>query len=442
MADEWHEKAREALANAVSQQCDTTISPQKLLAYPSLKALGEEYRLDELQYWMILSAVEEELVGTSGLADLYRALRKDGAPLSQEQRDSLLAHAASGICRTDIPEFIDRPVEQLVLCLAKEFRSRKEAEESVRGIADRTRHPMEELSEVFGTEAGDSFFESMAFSCFVNASAHLLPYQEVLYRDKDEDDRERNSSIENARRDIRLGMRHSTELSPKREDVAKHVALFLEARCCALSGEYSAATRRFSEYVSWLSCGDGERACRVLKADHDQEEMPGDLGRALGLSGLDLVSQYLKKKDTTASALRVLDYTIVNSSDLGLSEETLREVQKEAGRWREEQEQEQKSGCFVATAAYGTASAPNVAFLRAFRDSVLLKRHWGKELVHIYYAVSPPLARLIGSNGILRAAARLLLVQPLVFVVKTFLFRCEDGSARSVSNKERSQNGR
>ncbi len=72
-----------------------------------------------------------------------------------------------------------------------------------------------------------------------------------------------------------------------------------------------------------------------------------------------------------------------------------------------------KSGCFVATAAYGSALAPEVAVLRRFRDGVLLRTGTGRRLVRFYYSVSPSAAAQIARSTTGRALARLLL-RPIV----------------------------
>lgn len=69
--------------------------------------------------------------------------------------------------------------------------------------------------------------------------------------------------------------------------------------------------------------------------------------------------------------------------------------------------------CFVATASFGTLLHPGVRVLRDFRDTFLATSGLGRALVDSYYAVSPPVADLIGRSGMLRATVRLLLL-PLV----------------------------
>jgi uncharacterized repeat protein (TIGR01451 family) len=64
------------------------------------------------------------------------------------------------------------------------------------------------------------------------------------------------------------------------------------------------------------------------------------------------------------------------------------------------------SGCFIATAAYGSALHPHVASLRGFRDEVLLQTAPGRAMVDLYYRYSPPAAQYIAARPALRAAVR------------------------------------
>jgi hypothetical protein len=70
--------------------------------------------------------------------------------------------------------------------------------------------------------------------------------------------------------------------------------------------------------------------------------------------------------------------------------------------------------CFIATAAYGTETAPELDILRDFRDQVLLENAAGSRFVQAYYKLSPPVANFIAENGLVRAIVREVLVDPLV----------------------------
>jgi subtilisin family serine protease len=74
-------------------------------------------------------------------------------------------------------------------------------------------------------------------------------------------------------------------------------------------------------------------------------------------------------------------------------------------------------GCFIATAAYGSAFHPQVAALRRFRDQHLLTNAPGRALTALYYRLSPPLAVYIKDRPAMRAAVRVGLT-PVVAAVE------------------------
>lgn len=78
-------------------------------------------------------------------------------------------------------------------------------------------------------------------------------------------------------------------------------------------------------------------------------------------------------------------------------------------------------GCFIATAAYGYYSAPQVQALRDFRDQYLLPNTPGKAFVNWYYTYGPIAARFINEHPWLKPAVRVGLL-PAVGV-STFMTR-------------------
>ncbi len=76
--------------------------------------------------------------------------------------------------------------------------------------------------------------------------------------------------------------------------------------------------------------------------------------------------------------------------------------------------------CIIATAAYGSAMAPEVVYMRHVRDNMIGSSQTGRTLVNgwntFYYSWSPPLAQLIASNDALQSTFRVLLL-PLVGII-------------------------
>jgi hypothetical protein len=67
------------------------------------------------------------------------------------------------------------------------------------------------------------------------------------------------------------------------------------------------------------------------------------------------------------------------------------------------------AGCFVATAIYENANAPEVQSLRRFRDKVLFHSIFGRLLIECYYYVGPGLAWLVVKIPVLKRFLRILL---------------------------------
>lgn len=85
------------------------------------------------------------------------------------------------------------------------------------------------------------------------------------------------------------------------------------------------------------------------------------------------------------------------------------------------------SGCFIATAAYGSYLDPHVMVLRHFRDDVLLQSKAGSAFVAFYYRHSPAIADFIAQHDSLRLLMRLALT-PLIVLVKFGWFGLAGGT--------------
>ncbi len=74
--------------------------------------------------------------------------------------------------------------------------------------------------------------------------------------------------------------------------------------------------------------------------------------------------------------------------------------------------------CFIATACYGSPTAPEVVYLRAWRDRVLMSYVIGRAFVSAYYATSPPIARLLRDHPAAARAVRDYVLSPLVALLQ------------------------
>lgn len=75
------------------------------------------------------------------------------------------------------------------------------------------------------------------------------------------------------------------------------------------------------------------------------------------------------------------------------------------------------SGCFIATAAYGSAFEPHVESLRRFRDEYLRRTALGRAFIRLYYRYSPPVAAVVARHASLRLVVRALLT-PVVLAIE------------------------
>jgi len=76
--------------------------------------------------------------------------------------------------------------------------------------------------------------------------------------------------------------------------------------------------------------------------------------------------------------------------------------------------------CVIASVAYGSELAPEVQFLREFRDQAVMSTFAGSQFVKIfnafYYSFSPSVARLVGANPYLLGAVRASIYPLIAFL--------------------------
>ena len=75
------------------------------------------------------------------------------------------------------------------------------------------------------------------------------------------------------------------------------------------------------------------------------------------------------------------------------------------------------SGCFIATAAYGTPFAEEIDVLRNWRDDFLQASYPGRAFINTYYSLSPPVAYNISESESKRKLVRMTL-GPIVKILK------------------------
>jgi hypothetical protein len=75
------------------------------------------------------------------------------------------------------------------------------------------------------------------------------------------------------------------------------------------------------------------------------------------------------------------------------------------------------SGCFIATAAYGSTLEPEVATLRTIRDALTARSPLFATVADLYYRSGPIPAQVIGRSDLARAAVRELL-GPVVSIAR------------------------
>ena len=100
------------------------------------------------------------------------------------------------------------------------------------------------------------------------------------------------------------------------------------------------------------------------------------------------INQYANKAIKYAPADKAGQYSAFIAGDLDYIE------QARSGQF-DKTDRNGKSGCYIATAVYGSYTCSEVMALRHYRDDYLDKSGIGRFFIKVYYAVSPTLAKRI-----------------------------------------------
>lgn len=76
-----------------------------------------------------------------------------------------------------------------------------------------------------------------------------------------------------------------------------------------------------------------------------------------------------------------------------------------------------RTGCFIATAVYGSPDVYEVKVLREFRDEVLLSSSVGKGLVSLYYLYSPAIATLVAKSEFAKSFIERVFLTPVLWLI-------------------------
>lgn len=116
----------------------------------------------------------------------------------------------------------------------------------------------------------------------------------------------------------------------------------------------------------------------------------------------------------------------------------------DGGKYREtdpKADADKPKGCFVATAAYGSALAPEVEFLRDFKNDVLMKTRSGAQFFEDFYrpyeTISPLIVAVMSQDPRLKELVRWIVVAPIVNQLELML-RFPDASLDGVPEPWRS----
>ncbi len=84
----------------------------------------------------------------------------------------------------------------------------------------------------------------------------------------------------------------------------------------------------------------------------------------------------------------------------------------------ERKTKEPSKGCFVVTAIYGSQYAPEVLYLKRFRDECLTKTGPGRSMIRLYYLIGPALAEGVKNHPFIRSVIKRIFIEPIISLIK------------------------
>lgn len=110
----------------------------------------------------------------------------------------------------------------------------------------------------------------------------------------------------------------------------------------------------------------------------------------------------------------------IEAEDFGLYQDTKSLAQGNLAKLKQ-------SGCFIATAVYGTPTAFEVKVLKNFRELFLRPYQMGRIVIALYETFSPTLAKFIARFAAAKYIIRLFFVHPVYLIVRAFLKNSKRG---------------
>ena len=124
-----------------------------------------------------------------------------------------------------------------------------------------------------------------------------------------------------------------------------------------------------------------------------------------------------RKSGRTADALATLRRTEREGGSSSAGIQATKMISEMEARGTGELPAPTKSGCFIATACYGSYDHPDVLVLRRYRDETLARSAIGRSLIASYYVVAPRLARRLATADRAASWVRLIVLRPLVRLI-------------------------